>query len=337
MSRGRLRLRANYFASFLNWSPNGRLSSFSVDRSRMYCLYSQTGQNVTHSPWLQMPEGQNEVLDELRNRGFEILFESHAAAILEKDFPAALDELEEALLEFEIPITEIIGSGGGETKGTQRLRRALNGQGWRKVNFEIKKSIKFSEVETEAAPIRLERESTSHEVDHVKAFEGTFEGNKLVALEIEWNNKDPFFDRDLENFKRLHAEGAISVGVIVTRGASLHAGMLDFVLRYATEQSIQSFADLERLQIGITPKQRNAIERRTTRSRDPIEFGRAWVDKFVGDKYGEATTHWNKLMTRISRGVGNPCPLLLIGLPASIVTFGDQGPVEPIETENGEP
>jgi Restriction endonuclease BglII len=34
----------------------------------------------------------------------------------------------------------------------------------------------------------------------------------VVALEIEWNNKDPFFDRDLENFKRLHAEGAISVG-----------------------------------------------------------------------------------------------------------------------------
>lgn len=43
----------------------------------------------------------------------------------------------------------------------------------------------------------------------------------MLALEIEWNNKDPFFDRDLENFKRLHAEGAISVGVLITRGASL--------------------------------------------------------------------------------------------------------------------
>ena len=35
----------------------------------------------------------------------------------------------------------------------------------------------------------------------MKAFPGDFEGNKLIALEIEWNNKDPFFDRDLENFK----------------------------------------------------------------------------------------------------------------------------------------
>ena len=115
------------------------------------------------------------MLDRLREKGFEIQFESHARAILEHDFPAAIGELEAALLNFEIPITEIIGSGGGETKGTQRLRHALNNQGWRKVNFEIKKSIKFTELETEAEPIGLERESTSHEVDHVKAFEGSFE------------------------------------------------------------------------------------------------------------------------------------------------------------------
>ena len=44
-------------------------------------------------------------------------------------------------------------------------------------------------------------------------------------LEIEWNNKDPFFDRDLENFQRLHALGAISLGVLVTRGASLQAAL----------------------------------------------------------------------------------------------------------------
>jgi hypothetical protein len=276
------------------------------------------------------------MLDKLKNKGFEILFESHAAAILERDFPAALSEIEAVLLDFEIPITEIIGSGGGETKGTQRLRRSLNDQQWRKVNFEIKKTIKFSEVGTETEPIRLERESTSHEVDHVKAFAGDFEGNKLIALEIEWNNKDPFFDRDLENFKRLHAEGAISVGVIITRGSSLHRRMWDFVHRYAIENKIEAFEDLQRLQIGITPKQKNVIQKRTGRAKEAIEFARAWTDKFVGDKYGEATTHWSKLIARISRGVGNPCPLLLIGLPASIVTFEAKGPVEELETDDQE-
>ena len=38
---------------------------------------------------------------------------------------------------------------------------------------------------------------------------------------MEWNNKDPFFDRDLINFQALHHEGAIAVGVIVTRGPDL--------------------------------------------------------------------------------------------------------------------
>jgi len=38
-----------------------------------------------------------------------------------------------------------------------------------------------------------------------------------VALEIEWNNKDPFYDRDLNNFRLLFDLRAISVGVIITR------------------------------------------------------------------------------------------------------------------------
>jgi len=41
-------------------------------------------------------------------------------------------------------------------------------------------------------------------MDHVRTFE-----SGTIAVETEWNNKDPFYDRDLENFKRLHAEGAI--------------------------------------------------------------------------------------------------------------------------------
>jgi len=65
------------------------------------------------------------MLDLLQGRGFEIRLESHAAAILEKDFPEALSDIERVLLRVEIPIQEIIGSGGGETKGTQRIRRAL--------------------------------------------------------------------------------------------------------------------------------------------------------------------------------------------------------------------
>lgn len=261
------------------------------------------------------------MLDAIRLRQFEMKFLSHAEAILTIDFPAALAEIDQVLDDLRIPITEIIGSGGGETKGTQRMRRALAVQGWEKHEFVIAKAI-------DGTP----RESTSHEIDHVKAFDGN-----TLALEIEWNNKDPFFDRDLENFKRLHAEGAISAGIIVTRGTSLHQNVWEFVHRFAIEQKILSFDDLNRLGIDPTRKQRIEIEKRATRTRNPIDFATAWADKFVSDKYGEATTHWTKLMVRVERGVGNPCPLLLLGIPDSVVTFDGPPTVEELpspETED---
>lgn len=249
------------------------------------------------------------MLQDLISKGFECHFVSHAGAILERDFPAALSEISEVLEGFDVPITEIIGSGGGETKGTQRMRKAFSEAGWRKKHYQIRKIIND-----------FERESTSHEVDHVKEMP-----NGEIALEIEWNNKDPFFDRDLENFKRLHAEGAISLGIIVTRGTTLHAEMKAFVHRFAQEQSIHSFEDLDRLNIELTRAKRRAIERRISRKKNPVPFLEAWRDNFVSNKYGEATTHWRKLMDRVQRGVGNPCPLLLLGLPKTVVSFPQGG------------
>ena len=65
------------------------------------------------------------MFEKLTTRGFQIEFSSHAEAILGGDFPEVASQLEEVLLDSTIPIEEIIGSGGGETKGTQRLRNAL--------------------------------------------------------------------------------------------------------------------------------------------------------------------------------------------------------------------
>jgi Restriction endonuclease BglII len=247
-------------------------------------------------------------LDKLEARGFQVVFRGHARAILGADFPQPLKELEGILLDLKIPIEEIIASGGGETKGTQRLRRALGSKGWAKTKFEITKAIN-----------KRPRESISHEVDHVKSVGE----DSAIALEIEWNNKDPFFDRDLENFKRLHAEGAISVGVIVTRGETLQDQMPDLVRRFVRQHKIADLAGLERFGYAPTPKQRKVIAEKMARASNPLSFIEAFTDKFVSDKFGQATTHWRKLMDRISRGVGNPCPLLLIGLPASIVSFDE--------------
>ncbi len=252
------------------------------------------------------------MLGSLIARGYQVEFHSHARSILAGEFPEAIAELEQVLLNASIPIEEIIGSGGGETKGTQRLRRGLKAQGWETVTFTIEKVINGQK-----------RESVSHKMDHVRSFIGDGGGHYTIAMEIEWNNKDPFYDRDLENFKRLHADGAISIGIIVTRGRSLHENMRDLVRRFCDDRQIKSLDDLEPWGYNPTPKQRKAILGRVSRDKNPLTFREAFVDKFVADKFGEATTHWRKLEDRVRRGVGNPCPLVLIGMPDSIVTFGE--------------
>lgn len=247
------------------------------------------------------------MFEHLKTKGFEIEFRSHAQAILCIDFPEVAKQLERVLASSTIPIEEIIGSGGGETKGTQRLRNALASHGWQKHNFVVQRIIDG-----------VEREAQSHEIDHVRTFDaGT------IALEIEWNNKDPFFDRDLENFKRLHADGGISLGIIVTRGPSLQDSIRDLVRRFADEQRIDSHADMDRIGLNPTRRQINEVMKRVNRKKEPVPFRDAWASHFVSDKFGAATTHWSKLQDRVQRGVGNPCPLVLIGLPASIVTFGE--------------
>ncbi|MCY4175787.1 MAG: BglII/BstYI family type II restriction endonuclease [Acidimicrobiaceae bacterium] len=233
----------------------------------------------------------------LQDAGFDIAIRNHSAAIMTRDFPEALAELCEALSAISIPDVELIKGGGGESPLTQRLRRSLTETGWTKRTIVVRKIV--DDTETAA---------TTHEIDHVRA------GDRgSVALEIEWNNKDPFFDRDLENFQRLHHDGAISVGVIVTRGRSLHSELRQIVQAFAARNGIVSFADLEPFEVTPTARQRRMIEQ----AEEP--FADAWAKIFVSDKFGQATTHWAKLEQRLQRGVGNPCPLLLLGIPAKSV------------------
>lgn len=241
------------------------------------------------------------MFENLRAAGFEIAFTNHAEAILQHDFTALTREIEAALADLCLPITEIIGGGGGEAKMTQRLRRGLAERGWPKHNFELTKTVDG-----------VAKESISHEIDHVRQTPlGT------VAFEIEWNNKDPFFDRDLENFKRLHAEGAISVGGIVTRGSAMQAELRDRIAAFAQDRHVTQFSDLAEYGADApTRAQRAQIDRDMERG---MGFVDAWSRKFAADKFGAATTHWSKLQDRVRRGVGNPCPLVLIGLPPSII------------------
>ena len=160
-----------------------------------------------------------------------------------------------------------------------RLRRALTEGGWQKRRIDIVR-------QTDAGS---------------------------VALRIEWNNKDPFFDRDLESLRQLHSAGEISVGIIVTRGDSLQRNLTQFVEELAIDHGIRSFDGLRGFDVRPTVRQLRLV---TVRGKG---FPAAWAPKFVSDKFGPATTHWDRLQERIERGVGNPCPLLLLGVPAGSV------------------
>ena len=93
--------------------------------------------------------------------------------------------------------------------------------------------------------------------------------------------------------------------------------MRERVERFAVDRGIVSFEGLAEFGAGSpTTPQRKQIEADMERG---SSFARAWSRKFTADKFGMATTHWSKLQDRVHRGVGNPCPLILIGLPTSII------------------
>ena len=101
--------------------------------------------------------------------------------------------------------------------------------------------------------------------------------------------------------------------MIVTRGRSLHDGLQRIVLAFAQRHGVQSFADLAPFEVAPTARQRRMVEQ----AEGP--FAEAWAKVFTGDEFGQSTTHWAKLEQRLRRGVGNPCPLLLVGIPASSI------------------
>ncbi|MFC2967319.1 BglII/BstYI family type II restriction endonuclease [Acidimangrovimonas pyrenivorans] len=242
------------------------------------------------------------MFEKLLKNGFDVAIRNHAGAIMAVDFPDQAQELVDALMEVSIPAEELIGSGGGEAQSTQRLRRRLYEAEWPKHNFDFQLIVDGKETV-----------SHSHEIDHVRRSDaGT------IALEIEWNNKDPFFDRDLENFQRLHGQSAISIGVMITRGSSMQDAMQGIIQRCIQKHGIIDDADLvDRFKMkDRTKRQKEAVDKLMQQQ---IPFADAFAKHFVSDKFGTATTHWSKLKERIDRGVGNPCPMLLIGLPVGVI------------------
>lgn len=128
---------------------------------------------------------------------YEVHEWKHACAILKEDFPEEWRDILDLLTAFRLKKSWITNPGGSKSQVSTFMDSFLYQRSWQEKHFATQIMVDGKALE-----------SPTHKVDCVK---------NRVALEIEWNNKDPFFDRDLNNFRLLFDLRAISVGVIITR------------------------------------------------------------------------------------------------------------------------
>lgn len=133
---------------------------------------------------------------------YQILNWRHAEPILATDYSDEWEDILAVLAEFRLYRSEIETPGGGKSPIANRLDKSLIRQRkWDKKRFDTKVVLDGKS-----------RDNPTHEIDCFK--------NK-IAIEVEWNNKDPFYDRDLNNFRILFDLNAVAVGVIITRSDEL--------------------------------------------------------------------------------------------------------------------
>lgn len=128
---------------------------------------------------------------------FAIDERGHECAILKYDFPSEFKDIVDCLRAFTLTKSHVLEKGKSKSRIAKAIDGLLSRRGWQEKWFDTKVSVDGKE---HAMP--------THSIDMFK---------NRVGFEVEWNNKDPFFDRDLNNFRILHQVGVLSVGVIMTR------------------------------------------------------------------------------------------------------------------------
>ncbi len=132
---------------------------------------------------------------------YEVFEWNYATSILHCDFHQEFDEIVSILRNFRLRKEDILANGGRKSPIAEAIDSQFYNLDWEEKWFNINIDVDGNSV---LIP--------THGVDCFK---------NSVAVEVEWNNKDPFFDRDLNNFRLLFDLNVISVGVIITRCTSL--------------------------------------------------------------------------------------------------------------------
>lgn len=142
-----------------------------------------------------------ELLPDFIREKYEVHEWKHACAILKEDFPDEWSDIISVLTDFRLYKSWITNPGGRKSKVSDFIDTYLYERNWEEKEFKTQVVVDNHSMDT-----------PTHKVDCFR---------NRVAVEIEWNNKDPFYDRDLNNFRLLFELRAISIGVIITRSDEL--------------------------------------------------------------------------------------------------------------------
>ena len=113
-----------------------------------------------------------DLLPEFVRNNYEVHEWKHACAILKNDFSAEWDDLSNVLTDFRWYRSWVNVGGGRKSKISRAIDSELYKRGWIEKKFDTEILVDDNKLE-----------SPTHSVDCFK---------NRVALEIEWNNKDPF-------------------------------------------------------------------------------------------------------------------------------------------------
>lgn len=125
----------------------------------------------------------------------------NARTILEHGHRDEWADVNGVLGSFRLLHSALAKRGGRKSPISDAIDSGLYQLGWTETKFETAILVDGNR-----------RDSPTHKVD-------CFKGK--VALEVEWNNKDPFYDRDLNNFRLLYELRIADLGIVVTRSAGL--------------------------------------------------------------------------------------------------------------------
>lgn len=205
---------------------------------------------------------------------FEIFSYRGAAALLAQNYPDEFKQIIDALTRLEITKT-MIRIPGGSKGPIAKYVDTLFGIEWQETRISADLHVKLHHAKKD---VLLS--------DYVR--KGYLDGHRIdflcgkVAVDLEWNSKDQTYDRDLYAFSAFHGAGAIDVGVVLTRGASLDNAFFRSLGKVLTKGGEEGGQD-------------------------------------VYKKFGASTTWMGKLLYRLDAGRNGGCPVLAVGITPKCV------------------